>query len=117
MDQDPRKAQAGVVQDERTPEQIQAEIDAARAELGDTVATVAEKADLKAQARQRVDEAKQAVRARREQLLHRAKAGTPDSANAGMRQAASRARENPVPLAVGGALLVGFLLGRRRAGR
>jgi uncharacterized protein DUF3618 len=116
MDQAPRKADPVVGDGERTPEQIQAEIDVTRQELGDTVAAVAEKADVKSQARRRMDEAKQAAQGKREELLSKAKAGTPDSAGAGMQQVTTKARENPLPLAVGGALIVGFLFGRR-AGR
>lgn len=116
MDQEQRKADTGVEQGERTPEQIQAEVDETREQLGDTVAAVADKADVKGQARRRVDEAKQTVQAKREQLMGRAKAGTPDSAGAGMQQLTTKARENPLPVA-GGALVLGFLLGRRRTGR
>lgn len=39
--------------EERTPEQIQAEIDQTREDLGDTVAAVADKADLKKQAKKK----------------------------------------------------------------
>lgn len=117
MDQEPRQADSGVDQGERTPEQIQAEIDATRQELGDTVAAVAEKADVKSQVRQRVDAAKHAAQAKREELVGKAQAGTPDSAGAGMQQVTSKARENPLALAVGGGLVVGFFLGRCRAGR
>jgi hypothetical protein len=113
MDQEPSQANPGVDQRERTPEQIQAEIDQARGELGDTVAAVAEKADVKSQARQRMDEAKRAVQAKREELIGRARAGAPDSGAAGMQQVTTRARENPMPMAVGGALVLGFLFGRR----
>lgn len=117
MDQEPREADASVDRGERTPEEIQAEIEATRHELGDTVAAVAEKADIKRQARQQMDEAKQAIHAKREQLVGRARANSPDSAGAGMQQVTATARENPLPLAVGGALMLGFLIGRRRASR
>jgi alanyl-tRNA synthetase len=118
MDQEPREADPGVAQGERTPEQIQAEIDATRRDLGDTVAAVVEKADVKTQAAQRVTEAKQTVQAKREELLGKLKARSSGSGGggAGMQQFTTKARENPIPLAVGGALVVGILLGRR-AGR
>jgi CHASE3 domain sensor protein len=116
MDQDPREADASLDR-ERTPEEIQAEIEAARHELGDTVAAVAEKVDIKRQARQQMDGARQVIQARREQIIGRARAGSPESAGAGMQQVAATARDNPLPLAVGGALVLGFLLGRRRASR
>lgn len=115
MDQEARKADSRVDRSERTPEQIQAEIEATREQLGDTVAAVAEKADVKNQARQRVDEAKQTMQAKREQLIGKAKQNTPDSAGVGIEQVRSKAQENPLPLVIGGALVVGFLLGRRAA--
>jgi CHASE3 domain sensor protein len=111
MDQAPREADP-VVGGERTPEQIQAEIDVTRHELGETVAAVAEKADVKSQARRRMDEARQAAQATREELLSKVKASTPESAGAGMQQVSAKARQNPLALAVGGALVVGFLFGR-----
>jgi hypothetical protein len=46
---------------ERTPDQIKADIEATRAELGDTVAAVAEKADVKAHAEAKVAEGKAKV--------------------------------------------------------
>ena len=42
----------------RTPEQLREEIERTREELGDTVAALAQKTDVKAQARHAVDEAK-----------------------------------------------------------
>jgi hypothetical protein len=75
----------------RDPEQIQREIERTREELAATVAAVAQKADLKRQAKRRVDETKARVGERRH-------------------AAAASARENPVPLAVGGAALFALLL-------
>ncbi|HEX5897911.1 MAG TPA: DUF3618 domain-containing protein [Solirubrobacteraceae bacterium] len=69
------------------PEQLRREIEAIRRELGETVAQLAQKADVKTTA-----------------LRH-----TPDSAQ----QAATGARRHPLALAVAGALAVGFLVGRR----
>lgn len=42
--------------DKRTPEQIRAEIDATREELGDTVEALAEKTDVKAHAQAKIEE-------------------------------------------------------------
>ena len=116
MDQESRQAGSEVAQGERSPEQIQAEIDATREQLGETVAAVAEKADVKGQARDKVAAVKQTVQAKKEELLTRAKSSSPDSAATGAQQLTTKARENPLPFAIGAALLVGFVFGRR-AGR
>ena len=91
------------------PEQLRREIEAIRRELGETVAQLAQKADVKAQAREKVQEVKTNVQDAKDKALSR----TPDSARGGAQQVAAGARQHPAPLAVGGALLVGFLIGRR----
>jgi hypothetical protein len=113
MDQESREASSEVAQGERTPEQIQAEIDATREQLGETVAAVVEKTDVKGQAREKVAEVKQTAQAKKEDLLAKAKSSSPDSAGTGARQLKTKAQDNPLPFAIGGALLVGILLGRR----
>ena len=45
--------------EERSPEQIRADIDATREELGDTVEALAEKTDVKAQAKAKVEDVKE----------------------------------------------------------
>jgi ElaB/YqjD/DUF883 family membrane-anchored ribosome-binding protein len=65
----------GSDKDARTSEEIRSDIDQTREELGETVAAVADKADLKKQAQQ-------------------------------------FAQANPAPLAIGGAFIAGFVLGR-----
>jgi MYXO-CTERM domain-containing protein len=77
--------------DDRTPEQIRAEIDSTRRELGDTVEALAEKTDVKAKA--------QAMRAR---------------AQAKVEEVRREAQRNPRPFAIGAAVLVLFALWRRR---
>jgi len=122
MDEAPRDADASVGHAERTPEELQAEIEATRRALGDTVAAVAEKVDVKRQARRQIDGARQAVHAKRAQLIAATGAvttasRTSGSAGDGLQRVTAKARENTLPLAVGGALMFGFLLGRRRASR
>lgn len=113
MDQESRQARPAVAPEPRSPAQIQAEIDATREQLGDTVAAVGEKLDVKSQARERVAEAKQTVHAKKDDLLSKAKSSSPDSAGAGAQQLKATIQENPIPLAIGGALLIGFAFGRR----
>jgi membrane protein involved in colicin uptake len=105
MGEDPREDGEAVETEQRTPEQIEADIQRTRRDLGDTVAAVAEKADVKAQAKAKVEDAKA-----------RLKAKAPDSAGDGAGAVGRVASENRRPLIIGGAVLVAFLLGRA-AGR
>lgn len=106
MGEDPREDRQAVDTAERTPEQIEAEIEQTRRDLGDTVAAVAEKADVKAQAKAKVEDAKARLRAK-----------APSSAGDGASQVGRVASENRRPLVIGGAVLVAFLLGRAAGGR
>jgi ElaB/YqjD/DUF883 family membrane-anchored ribosome-binding protein len=77
----------------RDPAEIREEIEDTREELGETVAAVAEKTDVKKQAQAKKDE----LRGRAAEKASEAKA---------------TAQENPVPLAIGGAFVAGLVLGR-----
>jgi ElaB/YqjD/DUF883 family membrane-anchored ribosome-binding protein len=98
----------------KSPEELRREIAKTREELGDTVEALAEKAGVKAQAKQRAAAAKQAALEKKQELMAKAKATTPETAGAGAQQLATTAKENPLPLAAGGAFLLGYMLGRRR---
>jgi hypothetical protein len=113
----------------RDPEEIEQEIEQTREELGDTVAAVTDKADVKKQAKAKVsgakkkaaekkDAAKQKAADTTQQAKTKATEATPESAGAGMQQAQQIARDNPVPVMVGlaafGGFLVGWVAGRRR---
>jgi hypothetical protein len=106
MGEDTREDGQAVETEQRTPEQIEADIERTRREMGDTVAAVAEKADVKGQAKAKVEDAKA-----------RFKAAAPDSAGDGAGTVGRLARENRRPLIIGGAVLVAFLLGRAAAAR
>jgi hypothetical protein len=97
----------------RSPEEIRAEIADTREEVGETVEALAAKTDVKAQARERIDTVKGNVRAKADEAKAKVQAATPASAQQGGQQVATKVRENPAPLVVGGAVLVAFLLGRR----
>jgi hypothetical protein len=101
MGEDPRQVGETVESEPRSPEQIEADIERTRREMGDTVAAVAEKADVKTQARKKVDEAKA-----------RLKSAAPDSAGDGAGKVGQVARDNKRALVIGGAVLTAFLLGR-----
>jgi len=77
----------------RDPAEIREEIEDTREELGETVAAVAEKTDVKKQAQAKKDE----LKGRATEKANEAKA---------------KAWENPVPIAIAGAFVAGLLLGR-----
>jgi len=121
MDQDERAEGAAVsaptgsddAQETRTPDEIRSDIDDTREEVGDTVEALAAKTDVKTQARERIDEIKGNVRAKADQAKAKAQSTTPESAQQGGEQLVAKVRENPIPVALGAAVLVAFLIGRR----
>jgi ElaB/YqjD/DUF883 family membrane-anchored ribosome-binding protein len=104
-------------------EALRAEIKQTRAELGETVQALAAKADVKARAKEQVEQTKQRVRAQVEQATNRVR-GTAQQAVHTVADTAHDAGENakrdPVPwlaaAAAGAVLVVVFLVirGRRR---
>jgi Protein of unknown function (DUF3618) len=94
-------------QEQRSPEEIKRDIEQTREELGDTAAELAQKADVKAQARAKMDTAKQEAQQKKDDLVVKAKAATPDSVGSGAQSVASTARHNPLPFAVIAAILGG----------
>jgi Protein of unknown function (DUF3618) len=120
-------------QRDRTPDQIREEIAHTRVELGDTVAALAAKTDVKAQAHRAVDNAKATVTgkarevtgkarevtssagARRDEIATTARAAMPPSADAARRQVITLAQEHRLSLLVLAAFTAGLLIGRRRA--
>jgi ElaB/YqjD/DUF883 family membrane-anchored ribosome-binding protein len=106
-----------VTDQQRSPEEIREDIEDTREELGDTAAALAQKADVKEQAKAKAADAKQKLTERAESLKQAAAEKTPDSAGTAVGQARGYAKENPGVLGAGAAFLVGFLLGRRRSRR
>lgn len=100
------------VTDARDPEQLQREIEQTREQLGDTVEALARKADIKAQARQKVEQTKASVTEKKERLLGRVRTASPGGHAGAAAQVSQTARENPVPLAVAAAFAAGFLAAR-----
>lgn len=111
MGEEPRKGRTAVSQDAE-PEQIREEIEQTRDELGDTVEALAQKTDVKSQAKQRINETKATVSDKKEQLLGKAKAASPENASEAATQVSQTARHNQLPLAALGAFAGGFLAGR-----
>jgi len=111
---------ATVVAAASDPDTIREEIEATRQELGDTIEALAEKTDLRAQAKHKLEktkayasEKKDDLLAKEENLLGKATEASPDSVASAANQAAQKARKNPVPLAAIGAFALGWAVGRR----
>jgi hypothetical protein len=118
--------------EDRTPEQVQAEIEATRAELGDTVEALVAKTDVKGQAKQAVNDAKatvadakatvagkvadakQTATDKKDDFTATAYETTPDSVGETGRRAVALAQDNRPALIVAGAFALGLLIGSRR---
>jgi ElaB/YqjD/DUF883 family membrane-anchored ribosome-binding protein len=104
-------------------DELRQEIERTRQDLGDTVSSLAEKADVKAQAkeksdhvrstvRQKVADVRQTAMAKSDELTTKARAASPDSASEGAQRTADLARENPLPVAAAASFVVGVIFGR-----
>jgi ElaB/YqjD/DUF883 family membrane-anchored ribosome-binding protein len=99
----------GTTDEQRSPEEIRRDIEETRGDLGDTVEALAAKADVKAQAKGKAEEVKAQAKGKAEEVKQKVSDVTPEAA-------ASTARRNPVSIAIGGALVAGFVLGRLTSG-
>jgi chromosome segregation ATPase len=105
-------AAAPARQTPETPAELRAEIERTRQDLGDTVAALAEKTDVKARARDKVAEVKSTVTEKRTELMGRARESSPDGATSAATQVKMKAQQNPVPTAALAAFVGGYLFGR-----
>jgi hypothetical protein len=140
MAQDPREVGAERLEDDqdKSAEQLRAEIEETREGLGDTVEALAAKTDVKTRAREKADELKRSAIAKKDELVGRAKqakagsgtgqdagvaaTGTPaglpaepaDSGGAGSvgERLKHTAQENPVPAAALAAFVGGIAFDR-----
>jgi hypothetical protein len=104
-----------VTDDQKNPEQIRADIEETRHELGETAAALAAKTDVKARAKEKVEGAKQTIAAKKESFGGSGDGdgtGGTAQASAAATQVKAKARENPIPAAAIAAFAGGFLLGR-----
>ena len=115
-------AEGGAEQGQRTPEEIERDIEQTRRELGDTASALAQKTDVKgqakakvedvkAQAREKMESAKDTAREKTETLSEKTREATPESGAAAAQQVAGTAKENPVALAIAGAFAAGLVTG------
>jgi len=101
----------------RTPEEIEADIQATREELGDTVEALAAKTDVKARAKTKASETKEAVSEKLSSFGDSAREAAPESASAGAQQAAQSVKDNPEYVVLAGAFAAGVLAGWIARGR
>lgn len=123
----------------RSAEEIRAEIEQTREQLGETVEALAEKTDVQARTQERIDAARETVSEKvsevreavtgnvaaarstvsqkADEMVSRAREVTPESAQAGLHQAGATIQERPLPYATIAAfaagLLIGWMIGRR----
>ena len=110
---------------ERTPDEIRRDIEQTREQVAETAAALAEKADVKSRAHDKVEETKARVKEKvtgtAETAKEKVAGATPESVSTGAQHAAGTAREraqdNPIPVAVVAGVAAGFLLGLLVASR
>jgi hypothetical protein len=94
------------------PSQIREEIEATRAEMGDTVDALAYKTDVKTRVKESISDKRERLMTQVQGTTHKVGEATPDGQQVkeGAHQAVGIAQENPLGLAIGG-LAAGFLAG------
>jgi ElaB/YqjD/DUF883 family membrane-anchored ribosome-binding protein len=112
--------------DTRTPDQIRRDIEHTREELADTAAALAERADVKARAHEKLDETKARITgkvdeakakvtgtagAAKEKAADATPASVADSAQHAADTIAGTARSNPVPMTLAASFAAGVLIG------
>jgi Protein of unknown function (DUF3618) len=125
QDQGQERTQLVAAEDEKSPDQLRAEIAAVREDLGDTASALAAKTDFKARAREKADDVKRTAAGKKDEVLSKVRSSSPGAGSAprqgpsAVTRIRTKAQQNPVPTAALGALAGGFLLGRltRRSDR
>jgi ElaB/YqjD/DUF883 family membrane-anchored ribosome-binding protein len=112
MGKDPSADGTAVI--DESQQEIRREIAQTRQELGETVATLAHKADVKAQIKERVDHTKASLGEKRHDLTEKAGHASPQAATSAASSALHRTRENPLGVTAVAAFLIGLMLGRSR---
>ena len=115
MGEDPGAVGTRALDEQQPPEdpaRLRADIERTRQDLGDTVAALAEKTDVKARAKEKVSEVRQNVTEKRSELMGKARDSSPDGANSAAVRVRAKAQANPVPTAALAAFVGGLLFGR-----
>jgi ElaB/YqjD/DUF883 family membrane-anchored ribosome-binding protein len=103
--------------EQKGPEELRQDIEQTRDELGDTVEALAEKTDVKAQAKDRIAAVKSTTQEKKDEFITKAKGATPDSASAGVQQVTSTVQRKPLPFTAVAAFAAGVLVGRLKGRR
>lgn len=96
--------------DGRSPEEIREEIEHTREELAQTASALADKADVKARAHDKVEETKGRITGKVSEIKDKASENAPPTVGDAATTAQQTVKENPVPTAVAGAFVAGFVL-------
>jgi ElaB/YqjD/DUF883 family membrane-anchored ribosome-binding protein len=100
---------------ERSPDEIRHDIEHTRDELAQTAAALAEKADVKTRAHEKVEETKARITGKVGDAKAKVTGGGPGAASNGAQAAAgsvaTKAKDNPVHTGVIAGIAAGFLLG------
>jgi Protein of unknown function (DUF3618) len=122
----------------RTPDEIRSDIEHTRDDLGDTVEALAAKTDVKSRAKARAESLKSDALAKKDELTAKVKerapggdgattqgSGSEGAASSGSnvqaqaqelsQKALTAAKANPIPVAVAGGVILGYLIGRGRS--
>ena len=110
MGKDPRADGTAVI--EAPDQEIRRQIAKTREELGDTVASLAQKADVKAQAKHRIEETKSSVSHKRDELVGKARHASPKTATTAASSVSRTLSENPIVTAALAAFAIGLVIGR-----
>jgi ElaB/YqjD/DUF883 family membrane-anchored ribosome-binding protein len=100
--------------DERSTETIQADILETREQLGDTVAALGHKSDVKGRAEDRISETRERVTGAAQDAAAKAQEAMPAAAQDGMERARAFVRSRPVEVSAAIGFLAGLAIGRRR---
>jgi Protein of unknown function (DUF3618) len=114
--------------DRKSAEELHADIEQTREELGETIEALAAKTDVTARAQRRIDTAKkelsgkaaqvkQTVATKKDDLASKAKEASPASASGGAQQFGSTVHKRPLPFVAAGSFVLGVIAGvtlRRR---
>jgi Protein of unknown function (DUF3618) len=117
MGKEPSTSGAAVSVEAWDPEKIRKEIEATRQELGDTIEALAERTDVRAQAKHKMAESNAYVTKKKDELLAKTRDTSPKSLVSAVHHVAHKARENPIELAAIGAFASGVVVGRRSKSR